>query len=491
MRKLFLLRRGLLVIGLAIALLMVLLPRLLSSQWVYSRWVDQFRLANYQLQIQQVSLRWFGPLQFDGITIRQLDTNDDELPTVNRNDLIQIQSIHSTSGLLGLLLAGDDLGNWTIDRPTLDVELLEEGNNLQNLVQAVRTTLQANRDPAEPETKLGRQFTVIINDASVAVNKQGNASPLVIVPPFDTSLTYSGNQAEPQLDIQPTQWLDHVQLTPQLMSLGLQLALPSLANATWIDGEVSLATDQVTIPIQTPLTSRTEATLTLHNVRAGLQSPALRSVAQTMGRMIGVENEGEVRVIDNNLVTIKLHDGIVEHEGFRFGLPQVDTELQVSTSGQVHLIDHKLDANLKLPIPLKLLARKTEVRDLGIPLVNLPIRGTLEQPQIDWTSMRGDTTNVLAEIGSALGDDAPVRSTVIDLMQGLSAGSGDETIAAAAAIVGDLRSRLKQRRDQAEANKQEAPTAAPETPEKPDTNPRRPLRDRLRRRSQPQAQPQP
>ncbi len=106
------------------------------------------------------------------------------------------------------------------------------------------------------------------------------------------------------------------------MDLGLQLALPSLAKATWIDGEVSLATEQVNVPLKTPLQSQANARLTLHNVRAGLDSPALKSVAQTMGRMVGVPNDGEIHVIDNDVVTVTLSDGAVEHSGFRFGLPK-------------------------------------------------------------------------------------------------------------------------------------------------------------------------
>ncbi len=479
-------RRVALATLLILVLLLGFLPRMLSTKWVYSHWVDQFRLANFQLQIDSVSLRWLSPLRIDGISVRQLSDGSDASDLATPSELIRVQSIQSSVGLLGILLNKEDLGTWTIWQPTFDIELLEKGTNLQDLIQASRNALHIKKQTDKSDTeKQGRRLTIVVHEASIAVKRLGDTNPLVVVPPFDTQLTYLGNQIEQQLEIQPTQWLDHVKLTPELMDLGLQLALPSLAKATWIDGEVSLSTEQTNVPLKTPLMSQTSARLTLHNVRAGLESPALKSVAQTMGRMVGMPNDGEVHVIDNDVVNVKLSDGAVEHSGFRFGLPKVDPELQIATSGRVQLIDHQLDAKIQFPIPLKLLARKETVRDLGIPSITLPVHGTLEEPQIDWTSMRGDTTDVLAEVSAALGDDSPVRSTVIDLMHGLSAGNGDEAIGAAAEVVSGLRDRLKQRRQKSTEEKRASQEVEDEASDTTKTNSsKHPLLDRLRRFNQ-------
>ncbi|MFN9917563.1 MAG: hypothetical protein ACK53L_33570, partial [Pirellulaceae bacterium] len=119
--------------------------------------------------------------------------------------------------------------------------------------------------------------------------------------------------------------------------------------------------------------------------------------------------------------------------------PKIDPRLQLGSSGTVRLEDHRLDLLVDFPVPLAQLARREEVRELGVPTVSLPIRGTLDKPEVDWRAMRGQGAEVLAMIGERLGEDAPRAKTVVGTLEGLTAGDADQFIQSAVGLLRGLR----------------------------------------------------
>ena len=457
-RGFFSLRRWLwLSLGL-VFLAIFLLPSLLGRKWVYQPILDRLRADDFQVDVDQVQLHWFGQLSIRGIRIRQ----------ENGPVLVSIPKVSTSQGMLGYLLGGKNLGTVTLHQPTIDIRLLSESSNLQKLIKA----LEGSQGAAEPNKKAkpALDLQLALLGLSAKVSQEGDEEPLVIVPPFDLQLTYRGAQAPAELIVAPSQILDHVELRPELMQLGLGHAVPLLANSAWFDGRISLATQTIRIPLDSPVDTTGSAILTMHQVRSGPSDENIIDALDWIAQMRGRETQHEFVFVDGSEIELEMHDRQLHHTGLAVGLPRVDPRLQLATSGDVGLESRQLDLELKIPIPLEQLAKRTPIKQLGVPTIGLPIHGTLDKPQIDWTKLRGESAALLGTLKDQLLQEAPNASAILGTLENLTKGSNDEAIAAAADFVKQLRAKRKAR------------PPANEATEPPSTNPpeKRPLRDALR-----------
>jgi hypothetical protein len=267
------------------------------------------------------------------------------------------------------------------------------------------------------------------------------------------------------------------------MDIGLELALPTLADATWLDGEVSLRSGAIHLPLNRLVESKGDATISLHDVRAGLQKAEMIAVANMLSRLVGQEGKSELSFINGSEVLVQVENGFVSHEGMRLGLPRVDPRLQIATSGRVGMQDRSLQGVMEFPVPLQWLARNEDVRNMGVPTVSLPLSGTLDEPKIEWTAMRQESADLLALIRNQLGDDSAVKTAAVATLEGLASGKGDDAIRATADLVGQLRELRRKRLAEGKQANPEAQDIQSEAVDADQTEPSRrgPL-ERLRRR---------
>ena len=129
---------------------------------------------------------------------------------------------------------------------------------------------------------------------------------------------------------------------------------------------------------------------------------------------------------------------------------------------------------MEIPIPIEQLAQREKIQRLGVPRVKLPVGGTLDDPEIKWDVMRGESAMLLSVIAGKLQTDAPIASTIFDALGNVTEGKADEAIATAVDFVKNLR----QRRAEEKANKSNE-ILPPEG--KNEREHRRPLRDALRK----------
>jgi hypothetical protein len=90
--------------------------------------------------------------------------------------------------------------------------------------------------------------------------------------------------------------------------------------------------------------------------------------------------------------------------------------------------------------------------------------------------MRGESALLLSAIAGKLQSDAPIASTIVDAIGDVTEGRADQAIASAVDFVKNLR----QRRAQEKANKSDD-IPPPDSDPPQDSEPRRPLRDALRK----------
>ncbi len=463
--------------------LVLFLPTMLGSKWIYDPLLKRLAQDDFELGIDSVKLSWFSPLEFQGITVRQTIRTDRE-PSIASSStplpsapLVSIRSIQSNRGLFGYLLNGRNLGRIQINEPQLGIALLEDGSNVERLIHAIDNSQPKPKEPKEKsQPKL--DLDIAIRGLSVQVEPSGGGKSIQVVPPLSADIFYRANNVEPQVIVGPTQLLDQAELTPELIRLGLGLAIPLLSNSAWFDGRVSLATQEIRIPLDRAVQSTGEAVLTLHQVRSGPSEPLIIGALDALANLRGKEPSHELVFVDGSQVTVQVADERVFHSGLEAGLPKLDQRLQISSEGYVGLSDRSLDLKVEIPIPLEQLARRESVQRIGVPRLKLPIGGTLDHPEVKWDAMRGDSATLLAVIAGTLKNEAPMTSSIVDVIGRVTEGQADQAIEAAASFVRMFRERRSQ--NNADANPpSDLTTPAAEKDSEPER--RGPLRDALRR----------
>ena len=382
--------------------------------------------------------------------------------------------------MLGYLLNGRNLGRIQINEPKLGIALLEDGSNVERLIHALNNSQTQTQSQANAKSQPKLDLDIAIRGLSVQVEPPDGGKIIEVVPPLNGDISYRALNVEPQVIVGPTQLLDQAELTPELVRLGLGLAIPLLSKSAWFDGRVSLATQEIRIPLDRAVQSTGEAVLTLHQVRSGPSEPLIIGALDALANLRGKEPNHELVFVDGSQVTVKVADERVFHTGLEAGLPKLDQRLQISTEGYVGLSDRSLDLKVEIPIPLEQLARRESVQRIGVPRVKLPIGGTLDHPEVKWDAMRGDSATLLAVIAGTLKNEAPVTSSIVDVIGSVTEGQADQAIEAAASFVRMLRERRSQNNANANANLPSDPkTPAAEKESEPVR--RGPLRDALRR----------
>lgn len=459
---------------LALPLVLVLVaPSIMSTSWIYEPVVSAFAKDRFALKIGGVSLSWFQPIEVQSITLAEFSADSEQN---DLNPLLSIDSIKTDRGLFSYLINGRQLGKITIQSPVVDIDLLEKESNLQRVVQAIQ---RSTNDSNANAKKAAVDVEVSIIGMSVHVARTGDSEPLVVVPAFDTEFSYRASGQEPILEIKPTQILKETVLTQELVQLGLGHAVPLLAKSAWFDGRVSLSCGAISVPLDHPIDSRGSATLVMHEVRTGPSEPLVVDAISLLSTLRNKDIPAELVFVNGSNVEIGLENKTVSHSGLEAGLPTVDERLQVSSTGTVGLEDKALNLLVKVPVPVEQLAQREKVKELGVPQLALPIRGTLDKPELDWTAFRKDSGLVLSLMAGQLQTDAPVVSGVVGALGGVAEGKADEAIEAAAALVKELRERRQKKK--AGENSKDAESGASNQEEDATKPSRRPVLDALRR----------
>ena len=472
----FLKRRWLVVCCLLVASVSIVLalPTLLGSKWIYDPLIQSFAKDKLNLDIANVQLRWFSPLELNGITVSE-PTNPSNLKQTSIKPLLSISAIKTDRGLLSYLLSGRKLGRIEIIEPKIDIALLDNSTNLERMVDSIRRTSESPTSNSNQE-KPKLDVDVIVLRASVEVNDDNSTVPLVVVPPFDLSLQYRAAEQEPTLTVAPTKVLDQVIITQELVRLGLGHAVPLLAKSAWFDGRVSLTSSEIMVPLDHPIDSKGKASITLHEVRAGPTEPLVVEAIEFISRLRSKPASLELVFVNGTKIDVGMENQRIAHSGLEAGLPKVDERLQFSSSGTVGIVDRSLDLMMLVPIPVEQIARRESVQELGVPKLRVPVRGTLDAPVVDWNLMRKDSGLLLAMMAGQIDGEAPITSAVLNTLGGVAEGQADDAIAAASELIRSIR-------DKRQKAKEESATKPPESnpSSEEESATRRPLLDALRK----------
>jgi hypothetical protein len=192
----------------------------------------------------------------------------------------------------------------------------------------------------------------------------------------------------------------NVNIIPEMCREWLKFVSPIVADATAVEGKLTLVIDSGSLPLANPGAAEVAGTVKLQAARVTpgpLAQEALKSVTMLARLITQKDPPWAGRDLQLDLppqdIAFRVHDGRVYHQGFTFRAG----DLAVVTRGSVGL-DHSLDLLVEIPLPDSWLDRGPVLRSLKGEVVAIPLQGTLEQPRVDGRTM--------AELGKRLGAEA-------------------------------------------------------------------------------------
>jgi hypothetical protein len=287
-----------------------------------------------------------------------------------------------------------------------------------------------NIGPAEVPVKI--QNGLLQTFSSIPVNK-GKVE-------FDLTADLT---AEPLIIRQkPGNVLTNVDITPEMYQGWLQYVTPIVAQATSAEGELSLTLDRAEFVPADLKRQNIAGKVTIHRAAIG-PGPLSSSILQLVQYINAIRN-GDMAAagsaiplagnvlntlapgalpggvptaaaptpqLGNQWLQLKeqnieflVQDGNVIHRDF---IMQVG-DVQVKSSGVVSL-DGNVEMMLSVPIQEDWIKQQAYLQPLSGKSIDIPVRGTLNQPQVDWRSIANLTTNLAAGTAVQAGQNAIQR----------------------------------------------------------------------------------
>ncbi|MBX3413151.1 MAG: hypothetical protein KF708_10725 [Pirellulales bacterium] len=338
------------------------------------------------ISIGRTSLGWFSPVAIYDLSI----TPDD-----GGEPLAQVPVIEGDRPLWKLIVDRSELGQFRIERPKLRIEATDRGSNFTEVFGE-----PPKSEPAEealPATPPNLGVILAIHDATVVVRAKRAERDLEI--PRINVTAGLARSAEPgraaEFVMSRGKPIDRLAITPELCNDLLKFIAPVLANATLASGEFSIEVEDVRIPLDDPQAGQLAGRFSIHAVRVG-PGPLVEELASSLGV------PPEMNLANESVVEFEMIDGRVYHQGLQFGF----TRLNVRTHGSVGIVDQSLDVVAEVPLA-GLAKEDAPLREaLSQHTLVIPIKGTLEKPEVDASSLTQNSLDIgLATLQELLGNE--------------------------------------------------------------------------------------
>jgi len=180
-----------------------------------------------------------------------------------------------------------------------------------------------------------------------------------------------------------------VNLTPEMCREWLKFVSPILADATAVEGKITLIIESGRMPFAKPDAAEIAGIVRVHsaNVTPGPMARQAVDSAANLARLITRKQppwaDGDLQIaLPPQDIAFRMQGGRVYHKGLMFQAGDV----VVTTHGSVG-VDHTLDMQVEFPLPDAWLDGGPVLKSLRGEIVRIPIRGTLERPQVDGRAM--------------------------------------------------------------------------------------------------------
>jgi len=264
----------------------------------------------------------------------------------------------------------------------------------------------------------GNAYGLILGPADLRARL---ANQIVSFSPIEISVNDGYLRCTPEITFQqvpsllivaPGTVLDRISITRQMCNEWLKYVAPLLADATRIDGQLSVDLDHARVPLENSHDSDIQGVATIHSgdVRPGpLAEPfidivrRIRIIARRQP-LAGIDSSDPRLTMTEQKVKFRLTGGRVHHQDMRVQLG----DMPIRTSGSVGL-DETLDLVAEIQIP------ETWIREGSIfsswkgKVIQIPIRGTLNDPDIDESAIANIATELIPDAVQGIIDRGILR----------------------------------------------------------------------------------
>lgn len=212
----------------------------------------------------------------------------------------------------------------------------------------------------------------------------------------------------------PMMVLENVEITPEMCQGWLKYVAPLLAEATSIDGKMSLRLDDARLTPADPRRQTVSGQLIMHNVTVG-PGPLSNQVIGLVKQVDAIRKKDFTQAVSSQTVWMNMPqqqidfqmvDGRVTHRNVNVRVGDAN----ISTAGSV-TVDGQLDMLATMPIPDNWTEKSPLLAGLRGQSLSFPVRGTITQPQMD--------TNGLQQFGRQAVESAATGLIQQQLSRGL------------------------------------------------------------------------
>jgi hypothetical protein len=222
---------------------------------------------------------------------------------------------------------------------------------------------------------------IAIQDALLVVKLKDGEKAALTVDNVNLSFSVEDSKNGRMLTLAPVTIFKKQKLTPEVGDQLLHLIVPTLADLTGVQGELSLSFETFRVPLGVPKSEfekRVELAgkLQLDQVSVSVKTPLLQTLVKLLADRYGKKPSDVVRVVKNADVRFQVRDGRMYHEGLRFGFPDFSPDLLITSRGSVGF-DKSLDFVLVVPA---ILVDKEDLEIKKAPPVHFRVTGTIDKP---------------------------------------------------------------------------------------------------------------
>ena len=184
----------------------------------------------------------------------------------------------------------------------------------------------------------------------------------------------------------PMTVLENVAITPQMCQSWLKYVAPLLAEATRVDGRLSLELGEARFNIANPRDQIVDGRLVIHSATVG-PGPLSNQVITLVQQINAIRKKELASAVSTQnvwlqmpqqAIAFRMENGRVIHRDLKFHIGDVN----LVSSGAVD-IDGRMDLNAQMPIPDDWIEKSPLLSGFRGQSLQFPIRGTLTSPQVD------------------------------------------------------------------------------------------------------------
>jgi hypothetical protein len=220
--------------------------------------------------------------------------------------------------------------------------------------------------------------TIAVENGSLVLRQPDRKEPIIEIHGVNMNMQVEHTAKGLVLVVEPVEVFKNTKVNLGVTNNLMKYISPDVQSDRQVTGEFSLSLSKVRIPLGGTIEEEAkqleaEGKVRLHQVSSEIKSPMWQGLIKMLADLRGKPPCKVIHIIEESEIHFQMKDGRLSHDGQRIGFPEIDPELEVSTSGSVGM-DGTLNILVELPRLRKDQIAKGPIR--------CQITGTIMEPKI-------------------------------------------------------------------------------------------------------------